>query len=83
MLAVLLLRGAQTIGELKSRTERQHDFGSIDEVAATLDATGLTSPGRWSAQLDRRPGQKDARWIELLSPTPSVDRRRTRQRPAR
>jgi uncharacterized protein YceH (UPF0502 family)/predicted SnoaL-like aldol condensation-catalyzing enzyme len=65
VLAVLMLRGAQTVGELKSRTERQHAFDSIDgtsEVLARLADRGI------ALQLDRQPGQKDARWIHLLSP---------------
>src|SRR5580765_4477253 len=37
ILAVLMLRGPQTVGELKARTERLHPFASIEEVAATLE----------------------------------------------
>ena len=37
VLSVLMLRGPQTVGELRTRTERQHAFASVDEVAATLD----------------------------------------------
>jgi uncharacterized protein YceH (UPF0502 family)/phospholipid N-methyltransferase len=67
LLSVLLLRGPQTIGELKGRSERQHGFASIDEVAAVLEA--LASRERPLAlQLERRPGQKDARWVHLLAP---------------
>ncbi len=66
LISVLLLRGEQTIGELKARADRQHSFGSIDEVAGALG--GLA--GRDVAlvrRLDRQPGQKDARWTELLT----------------
>ena len=67
VLAVLMLRGPQTIGELKTRTERQHPFGSTDEVAATLtELAGRDEP--LALQLERRPGQKDARWVHLLAP---------------
>ena len=65
LVAVLMLRGPQTVGELKSRTERQHAFDTIDETAdalARLAARGLV------LQLERQPGQKDARWVHLLSP---------------
>jgi hypothetical protein len=66
LISVLLLRGEQTIGELKSRSERQHAFDSIDDVAATL--AGLAGrDGPLVRQLERQPGQKDARWVELLS----------------
>jgi uncharacterized protein YceH (UPF0502 family) len=71
VLAVLMLRGPQTIGELKSRTERQHAFDSIDETSTVLSQ--LADRGI-VMQLDREPGQKDARWIHLLSPaTTSAD----------
>jgi uncharacterized protein YceH (UPF0502 family) len=63
LLGVLMLRGPQTVGELKQRSERLHRFGSIAEVAETLD--GLT--GReLVARLERRPGQKEERWQQLL-----------------
>jgi uncharacterized protein len=63
LLAVLMLRGAQTLGELKQRTERLHSFGSIGEVAETLE--GLI--GReLVARLPRRPGQKEERFQQLL-----------------
>lgn len=67
VLAVLMLRGPQTVGELKSRSERMHAFDSIDEVGAVLDAlAGRATP--LAMRLERQPGQKDARWIHLLSP---------------
>ena len=64
VLGVLLLRGAQTPGELKSRTERWHRFRSLDdveEVLTRLSARDLTR------QLTRRPGQKESRWCQLLT----------------
>ena len=65
VLTVLMLRGAQTVGELKSRTERIHAFDSVDETADVL--TRLADRGL-ALRLERRPGQKDARWIHRLSP---------------
>jgi uncharacterized protein YceH (UPF0502 family) len=63
ILAVLMLRGAQTIGELKQRTDRLHHFDSLGEVDETLN--GLE--GReLVARLPRRPGQKEERWAHLL-----------------
>ena len=67
VLAVLMLRGAQTVGELKSRTERIHAFDTVDETAEVL--TRLADR-ELAVRLERRPGQKDARWIHLLSPAP-------------
>jgi len=63
LLGVLMLRGPQTVGELKQRSERLHRFGSIAEVAETLD--GLTQR-ELVARLERRPGQKEERSQQLL-----------------
>jgi len=63
LLGVLMLRRPQTVGELKQRSERLHRFGSIAEVAETLD--GLTQR-ELVARLERRPGQKEERWQQLL-----------------
>jgi uncharacterized protein YceH (UPF0502 family) len=71
VLAVLMLRGPQTVGELKSRSERLHAFDSIDDVGAVLDALA-GRPAPLAMRLERRPGQKDARWIHLLTPSASV-----------
>jgi uncharacterized protein YceH (UPF0502 family) len=63
LLAVLMLRGPQTLGELKVRTERMHRFESLAEVAQTIQ--GLE--GReLAARLERRPGQKEERYAHLL-----------------
>ena len=63
LLGVLMLRGPQTVGELKQRTERLHRFESIAEVAETLAAL---SQRELVEQLERRPGQKEERWLQLL-----------------
>ena len=63
LLTVLMLRGAQTVGELKSRTERLHRFGSLTEVDETLHA--LVGRGL-VVRLGRRPGQKEERWEHQL-----------------
>jgi uncharacterized protein YceH (UPF0502 family) len=63
ILAVLMLRGPQTPGELKQRTERQHRFASPAEVVRTLDALAERELVR---QLERRPGQKEERYMQLL-----------------
>jgi uncharacterized protein YceH (UPF0502 family) len=63
LLGVLMLRGPQTVGELKQRSERLHRFGSIAEVTETLD--GLAQR-ELVERLDRRPGQKEERWAQLL-----------------
>lgn len=65
LLAVLMLRGPQTVGELKSRSERQHAFASTDEVGEVLRRLAERD---LVVHLDRQPGQKDARWMHLLAP---------------
>jgi len=64
LLGVLLLRGPQTARELRDRTERLHTFESADLVETTL--ADLATAGH-VIRLDRQPGQRDERWIHLLS----------------
>jgi uncharacterized protein YceH (UPF0502 family) len=64
VLAVLMLRGAQTPGELKARTERMHPFADLDALQDVL--TGLIDRG-FVAELARRPGQKEERFRHRLS----------------
>jgi uncharacterized protein len=63
VLAVLMLRGPQTPGELKQRAERLHPFSSLDDVEAVLN--GLIDRDL-VVHLERRPGQKEARYAQLL-----------------
>jgi uncharacterized protein YceH (UPF0502 family) len=79
LLAVLILRGPQTLGELKQRSERLHRFGSLEEVSRTLDGLGQRE---LVVRLARRPGQKEDRYGQLLgseqpveAPTPAGDDR--------
>jgi hypothetical protein len=66
LLTVLMLRGAQTVGELKSRSERLHRFDSLAAVDESLHALA----GReLVARLERRPGQKEERWKHQLGET--------------
>jgi uncharacterized protein len=63
LLAVLMLRGAQTLGELKQRTERLHRSASLEEVAETIDGLARRE---LVVRLERRPGQKEERYMQLL-----------------
>jgi uncharacterized protein YceH (UPF0502 family) len=68
IMCVLMLRGPQTPGELKQRSERLHAFaglGSVHETLAALIERGLV------AQLDRRPGQKEERYTQQLGASSS------------
>jgi uncharacterized protein YceH (UPF0502 family) len=72
LLAVLLLRGPQTVAELRTRTERMTAFDGLGAVGAELEElAGRVEP--LVVQLSRRPGQKEERWVQLLAPdaTPS------------
>jgi hypothetical protein len=71
LVAVLLLRGAQTVGELRTRTERMADFGALAEVEHDLDVLTRPDPPL-VRRVERRPGQKEERWTQLLSETPEV-----------
>ena len=64
VLAVLMLRGAQTPGELKTRTERLFAFASLADLQETLE--GLAERRHMVERLERRPGQKEERWVQLL-----------------
>lgn len=72
ILCVLLLRGPQTPGELRSRTERMYHFDTLEDVVATLDRLAQREPplGRI---LPRQPGTKESRYTHLFSGEPPVD----------
>lgn len=63
LICVLLLRGPQTPGELKQRTDRLHGFATLDEIHASLDRMAARDLVR---SIGRRPGQKEDRWEHLL-----------------
>lgn len=66
IIGVLILRGPQTLGEIRERSGRLFEFTSISEVAEKLDElAGRDEP--LVIKLARRPGQKDARYAHLLS----------------
>jgi uncharacterized protein len=65
LLAVLLLRGPQTPGELRARTERMHPFDSLEAVGRALDAMAHREPPLVTP-LERQAGRKETRYAELL-----------------
>ncbi|MDQ1533666.1 MAG: hypothetical protein QOF28_1427, partial [Actinomycetota bacterium] len=66
VVTLLLLRGPQTPGELKTRSGRLYPFASLTDVEAVLER--LADPAKGLvANLRRRPGQKESRWVELLT----------------
>jgi uncharacterized protein len=76
LLGVLLLRGPQTAGELRSRTERMAQFEGIGAVDSELDRLAIR-PDPLVRKLPRRPGQKEERWIQLLAEQVLGDEPRT------
>lgn len=66
VICVLLLRGPQTPGELRGRTERMHRFVELDDVLSTLQKLMQREPALVAA-LPRQPGTKEIRYAHLLS----------------
>ncbi|MFT3970954.1 MAG: DUF480 domain-containing protein [Micropruina sp.] len=69
LLTVLLLRGAQAPGELRTRTDRLHSFADRDAVEQVLRRMAAL-PEPLVREMERRPGQQDRRWVHLLGPVP-------------
>ena len=67
LMTVLLLRGPQAPGELKTRTDRLHTFADRGAVEMVLQRMAAL-PTPLVRQLERRPGQQDPRWVHLLGP---------------
>ena len=74
-LAVLctLLRGPQTLGEIKDRSERMFAFADASEVESVLDKLAESAPAPLVRKLARQAGQKEARYTHLLSGEPKLD----------
>ena len=67
LFAVLVLRGPQTPGELRLRTDRMHGFGSVAEVEQVLEELA-GRPEPLVARLERQPGHKEARYVDTVVP---------------
>lgn len=72
VMCVLMLRGAQTTGEIRTRTARLFEFVDLKHVDITLEAL-MTLSTPLVVQLPRRPGQKEVRYAHLLSGEPRLD----------
>ena len=71
-LCVLLLRGPQTLGEIKDRAERIFSFADLEETERTLDKLAEWSTGALVKRMERQPGQKEARYAHLLAGEPAL-----------
>jgi len=70
ILAVMMLRGPQTPGELRINTERMHRFGDLLAVQGFLDELASRPAGAFVRELARQPGARENRWAHLLSGEP-------------
>ena len=67
VLAVLLLRGVQTVAEVRSQVQRLHPLGDPSEVDALLDTLAARTPKPFAARVGRRPGDHETRWVQVLT----------------
>jgi uncharacterized protein len=66
VLGVLMLRGPQTVGEIKGRTGRMYEFAELSEVEMTLESLIAAEPPL-VVKLPRQPGTKESRYAHLLA----------------
>ena len=74
VLGVLMLRGPQTVGEIRGRTARMYEFQSLDEVEQVLDALMISEPHPFVTKLPRQPGTKESRYAHLLGGEVKIER---------
>ncbi|KFK94382.1 MULTISPECIES: YceH family protein [unclassified Serratia (in: enterobacteria)] len=67
VIATLLLRGAQTPGELRTRTNRMHEFNDVSEVEDVLQQLTTREDGPFVVRLPREPGKRESRFMHLFS----------------
>ena len=67
VVTTLLLRGAQTPGELRSRAARMHEFSDMQEVEQTLENLASREDGPFVLRLAREPGKRESRYMHLFS----------------
>jgi uncharacterized protein YceH (UPF0502 family) len=72
VLCILFLRGPQTLGEIKDRSERMFSFADLNEVETVLEKLAEWPGGGLVKKLSRQAGQKEARYAHLLSGEPAV-----------
>jgi uncharacterized protein len=67
VITTLLLRGAQTPGELRTRGSRMHEFSDMQEVEKTLEGLASREDGPYVVRLAREPGKRESRYMHLFS----------------
>ena len=66
IVTTLLLRGAQTPGELRTRASRMHEFSDMQEVEQTLEGLAAREDGPYVVRLAREPGKRESRYMHLF-----------------
>lgn len=66
VVTTLLLRGAQTSGELRTRASRMHEFSDMQEVEQTLEGLAAREDGPYVVRLAREPGKRESRYMHLF-----------------
>lgn len=72
LLAILMLRGAQTVSELRANCERLYAFDDASSVEAYLEELAARSSGALAVRLPKQPGSREHRWAHLLCGEPSL-----------
>src|SRR3989441_50820 len=72
-MCVLMLSGPQTVGEIRTRGSRFHEFADLEEVEETLRLLSARESEPFVIKLPRQPGQKEARFAHLLSGEPALE----------
>lgn len=72
LLTIIMLRGPQTVGELRIHSERLHRFADISSVEGFLDELARRPAGALVVELARQPGARETRWAHLLSGPPAI-----------
>lgn len=66
LVCLLLLRGAQTSGELRTRSDRMYDYKSLEEVESVITALQNRETGALVKMIEKQPGQKENRFVQLI-----------------
>lgn len=72
IICLLLLRGPQTPGELRTRSGRLHEFADVEDVEAALNALAGYEQGPFVIRLAREPGRREARYAQLFTGMPAA-----------
>jgi uncharacterized protein YceH (UPF0502 family) len=81
IICMLFLRGPQTPGELRTRTNRLADFSNVNEVEETLEQLQNLNNSQLVKKLAREPGKRDSRYVHLFSDVSEIETRSTNPAP--